>query len=614
MKPFPLWKHLAVLFVLCIGLLYSLPNLYRPDAAIQISGESGGQVLSDSVLKNALSALDKHNIAYKSGEINSNNMLIRLQDSNSQLPAKEIIHAALGDGYVVALNLAATTPEWLTSIGAEPMKLGLDLSGGIHFLLEVDTKFAINRRVDGYLGEVRKLLREDNIRGVVAQKDLTISGKFLSSEAQNAAYNLIRKKVPDLSATRSEKGGEYMVDWYIGEALQQQIANDTVAQNLTALRNRVNELGVSEPIVQRQGANRIVVQLPGVQDSAMAKRIIGKIANLEFRMEARADSPSETFALRRGGQSRGTAQLERTVVITGDQVSNATSGFDENGRPQVSITLDGAGGRQIHNATKNNIGRNLGVLFIERKQRSRTIVNEQGEKEQIREPYFEKEIISLATVQSALGNQFRITGLNTQQEAQELALLLRAGALTAPIDFVEERTIGPSMGAENIKLGINSIVWGLGIVMVFMLLYYKVFGILANLALMMNIVVLIAVMSLISATLTLPGIAGIVLTIGMAVDANVLIYERIREELREGLSPHQAINAGYERAWTSIMDSNVTTLLAAVILFAVGTGPVKGFAVTLSIGIATSMFTAIVGTRSLITLIYGKRPIKKLAI
>lgn len=614
MKPFPLWKHLAVLFVLCIGLLYSLPNLYRPDAAIQISGESGGQVLSDSVLKNALSALDKHNIAYKSGEINSNNMLIRLQDSNSQLPAKEIIHAALGDGYVVALNLAATTPEWLTSIGAEPMKLGLDLSGGIHFLLEVDTKFAINRRVDGYLGEVRKLLREDNIRGVVAQKDLTISGKFLSSEAQNAAYNLIRKKVPDLSATRSEKGGEYMVDWYIGEALQQQIANDTVAQNLTALRNRVNELGVSEPIVQRQGANRIVVQLPGVQDSAMAKRIIGKIANLEFRMEARADSPSETFALRRGGQSRGTAQLERTVVITGDQVSNATSGFDENGRPQVSITLDGAGGRQIHNATKNNIGRNLGVLFIERKQRSRTIVNEQGEKEQIREPYFEKEIISLATVQSALGNQFRITGLNTQQEAQELALLLRAGALTAPIDFVEERTIGPSMGAENIKLGINSIVWGLGIVMVFMLLYYKVFGILANLALMMNIVVLIAVMSLISATLTLPGIAGIVLTIGMAVDANVLIYERIREELREGLSPHQAINAGYERAWTSIMDSNVTTLLAAVILFAVGTGPVKGFAVTLSIGIATSMFTAIVGTRSLITLIYGKRPVKKLAI
>lgn len=614
MKPFPLWKHLAVLFVLCIGLLYSLPNLYRPDAAIQISGESGGQVLSDSVLKNALSALDKHNIAYKSGEINSNNMLIRLQDSNSQLPAKEIIHAALGDGYVVALNLAATTPEWLTSIGAEPMKLGLDLSGGIHFLLEVDTKFAINRRVDGYLGEVRKLLREDNIRGVVAQKDLTISGKFLSSEAQNAAYNLIRKKVPDLSATRSEKGGEYMVDWYIGEALQQQIANDTVAQNLTALRNRVNELGVSEPIVQRQGANRIVVQLPGVQDSAMAKRIIGKIANLEFRMEARADSPSETFALRRGGQSRGTAQLERTVVITGDQVSNATSGFDENGRPQVSITLDGAGGRQIHNATKNNIGRNLGVLFIERKQRSRTIVNEQGEKEQIREPYFEKEIISLATVQSALGNQFRITGLNTQQEAQELALLLRAGALTAPIDFVEERTIGPSMGAENIKLGINSILWGLGIVMVFMLLYYKVFGILANLALMMNIVVLIAVMSLISATLTLPGIAGIVLTIGMAVDANVLIYERIREELREGLSPHQAINAGYERAWTSIMDSNVTTLLAAVILFAVGTGPVKGFAVTLSIGIATSMFTAIVGTRSLITLIYGKRPIKKLAI
>jgi|SRR5690554_36956 len=614
MKSFPLWKHLLVLFALVIGLLYSLPNLYPPDSAVQISGESGGQVMSEEILNKALSALDAAGISYKSAENNDSSLLIRLNDSSQQLSAKEVIHTGIGDGFVVALNLAPNTPAWLSSIGAEPMKLGLDLSGGIHFLLEVDTQFAIERRLDAYLSEVRKQLREGNIRGMVSADEQGITAKFQSSDLQNQAYNLIRKEIPDLSATRDQKNKEYSVHWHIGDALQQQIASDTVSQNLTALRNRVNELGVSEPLVQRQGANRIVVQLPGVQDSAMAKRIIGKIANLEFRMEARDDSPSETFPLRRGGQTRGTASLERTIVITGDQVSNATSGFDENGRPQVSITLDGQGGRQMHAATKSNIGRNLGVLFIERKQRTRVVIDEAGEKQQVREPYFEREIISLATVQSALGTQFRITGLGSQQEAQELGLLLRAGALTAPIDFVEERTIGPSMGAENIRLGINSIAFGLGIVMLFMLFYYRVFGILANLALTLNIIILVAVMSLVSATLTLPGIAGIVLTIGMAVDANVLIYERIREELRNGLTPHQAISAGYDRAFTSIFDSNITTLIAAIILFAVGTGTVKGFAITLSIGIATSMFTAIVGTRSILTLIYGNRPIKKLAI
>ena len=534
MKSFPVWKHLLVLFALVIGLLYSLPNLYPPDSAVQISGESGGQVMSEEILNKALSALDAAGISYKSAENNDSSLLIRLNDSSQQLSAKEVIHTGIGDGFVVALNLAPNTPAWLSSIGAEPMKLGLDLSGGIHFLLEVDTQFAIERRLDAYLSEVRKQLREGNIRGMVSADEQGITAKFQSSDLQNQAYNLIRKEIPDLSATRDQKNKEYSVHWHIGDALQQQIASDTVSQNLTALRNRVNELGVSEPLVQRQGANRIVVQLPGVQDSAMAKRIIGKIANLEFRMEARDDSPSETFPLRRGGQTRGTASLERTIVITGDQVSNATSGFDENGRPQVSITLDGQGGRQMHAATKSNIGRNLGVLFIERKQRTRVVIDEAGEKQQVREPYFEREIISLATVQSALGTQFRITGLGSQQEAQELGLLLRAGALTAPIDFVEERTIGPSMGAENIRLGINSIAFGLGVVMLFMLFYYRVFGILANLALTLNIIVLVAVMSLVSATLTLPGIAGIVLTIGMAVDANVLIYERIREDFRNG--------------------------------------------------------------------------------
>lgn len=614
MKSFPLWKHLLVLAALVLGVLYSAPNLYPPDHAIQISGDSGGQVMADDVSKRALAALDKAGIGYKTVETNSNNVLVRLTDSNQQLQAKDVVHQALGDGFIVALNLAATTPEWLTSIGAKPMKLGLDLSGGVHFLLEVDSEFAVARRLDGYLAEVRKLLRENNLRGLVADEKSHFIGKFQSLEARDEAYNLIRRQIPDLSATRSQAGNEFLVEWRIGDALAQQIANDAVVQNLTALRNRVNELGVSEPLVQRQGASRIVVQLPGVQDSAMAKRIIGKIANLEFRMEAQANSPSETFPLKRGGQVRGSAALERTVVITGDQVSNAVSGFDENGRPQVSITLDGQGGRQMHNVTKNNIGRNLGVLFIERKQRTRTITNAEGEREQIREPYFERQIISLATVQSALGTQFRITGLGTQQEAQELALLLRAGALTAPIDFVEERTIGPSMGAENIKLGINAMVSGLLIVMLFMLVYYKVFGLMANLALLMNVVLMMAIMSLFSATLTLPGIAGMVLTIGMAVDANVLIYSRIREELAAGLSPQLAINAGYERAWVSIFDSNITTVIVAVILFAVGSGPVKGFSVVLMIGIATSMFTAIIGTRSVVSLIYGNRPIKKLAI
>lgn len=614
MKSFPLWKHIAVLMALVIGLLYSLPNLYPPDAAIQVSGETGGQVLNEEVLERAKRGLESAGISYKDAQNTGTNILIRLEKSEEQLAAKEVIHQSLGDGFVVALNLAPTTPQWLTKIGAEPMKLGLDLSGGIHFLLEVDTQFALERRVDGYLSEVRKQLRENNIRGFISADKLTITGKFQNSEAQNAAHNLIRKEIPDLSASREQKGADYFVTWRVGDALQQQLATDIVAQNVTALRNRVNELGVSEPLVQRQGANRIVVELPGVQDSAVAKRIIGKIANLEFRLEARGESASETFPLRRGGGSNSTAALERVVVITGDQVSNATSGFDENGRPQVSITLDGQGGRQMHNATKNNIGRNLGVLFIERKTRTRVITNEQGETEQIREPYFEKEIISLATVQSALGTQFRITGLNSQQESQELALLLRAGALTAPIDFVEERTIGPSLGAENIAMGINSLFYALLVIMLFMLVYYKVFGLMANIALALNILILVAMMSLVSATLTLPGIAGIVLTIGMAVDANVLIYERIREELRAGNTPQQAIHLGYERAFTSIFDSNITTILAAVILFAVGTGPVKGFAITLTIGLLTSMFTAIIGTRSIITLIYGRKPIKKLAI
>ncbi len=441
-----------------------------------------------------------------------------------------------------------------------------------------------------------------------------IVGSFNTEELRREAIRLVKESAGNLIADTSEANGKFIVTWTVGEQEIKQIANDAVSQNLTALRNRVNELGVSEPLVQRQGLGRIVVELPGVQDSATAKRIIGKTASLEFRLEADGKSAQETFNFREGTSRRSQGALTRSVVITGENVTDAKSSFDENGRPQVSITLDSQGGKKMNAATRSNIGRALGVLFIERKYRARTVLDESGEKVLERIPFYQQEIISLATIQSALGVQFRITGLDSQQEAQELALLLRAGALAAPIDFVEERTIGPSLGAENIELGMKAVTYGMIAVLVFMLLYYKVFGIAANVALMMNIVLMVAMMSILSATLTLPGIAGIVLTVGMAVDANVLIFARIREEIADGVSPYKAIESGYDRAFVTIMDANITTFLVAVILFAMGSGPVQGFAVTLMIGILTSMFTAIVATRAIIQLIYRNPRIEKLAI
>ena len=607
MNKFPLWKHFLVLFVLAVGVIYSAPNLYPPDHAIQISGDSGGQDLGDAVL-------DKEGIAYKAPESEERSLLIRLAQPEDQLRAKAVIETALLHKYVVALNLAPTTPAWLESIGAQPMKLGLDLSGGVHFLLEVDTDFAIHKRLDGYRGQIKKLLREERIRGVIDAQGMELTGKFKTEELRSKARAIIAEEIRDLTIVEKEANGQFWIHWSLGENLRKTIADEAVAQNLTALRNRVNELGVSEPLVQRQGTGRIVVELPGVQDSATAKRIIGKTANLEFRMESNGKGGSETFKFRDQNGRRSSASLQRTVIISGDQVSTASTSFDENGRAQVNITLDGQGGKQMHAATKSNIGRNLGVLFIERKFRVKMSVDENGEQVVEKTPYYQKQIISLATVQAALGVQFRITGLDSPFEARELALLLRAGALAAPVDFVEERTIGPSLGAENIELGLNAVIFGMALVLLFMLLYYKVFGLVANMALLMNILVLIAVMSMISATLTLPGIAGIVLTVGMAVDANVLIFARIKEELKAGLSPQQAISAGYDRAFVTIMDANITTLLVAVILYAIGTGPIKGFAVTLAIGIITSMFTAIIATRALISVIYGNRPVKKLAI
>jgi preprotein translocase subunit SecD len=614
----PLWKNLLLALIVALGVLYSMPNLYMPDAAVQISGENSRQTMSDNLLKATLSSLDKAGIAYKGTEKTDKSLLVRLESKDQQLKAKKAIEMAFHEAgleYVVALNLAPTTPSWLTAIGAQPMKLGLDLSGGVHFLLEVDTEFAVNKRLESYKSEIKKLLREEKIRGFITDKPMMIVGKFSSEELRDKALSLVNDEVSDLTAEKVDNAEGFWVHWTMGEALQKKIASEAVSQNLVALSNRVNELGVSEPIVQRQGEGRIVVQLPGVQDSSTAKRIIGKTASLEFRLESNGKTAAEDFNFRESNGRREKASLERMIVISGDQVSNANTSFDEGGRPQVNITLDSQGGNLMHAATKNNVGRKLGVLFIERKYTTSSKVDEEtGKKVLVKVPYYQKEVISLATIQSALGIQFRITGLDSQQEAQDLALLLRAGALAAPVDFVEERTIGPSLGKENIALGFQAILWGTILVFFFMMFKYRVFGITANLALMLNICLLIAVMSVLSATLTLPGMAGIVLTVGMAVDANVLIYERIREELKNGARPQEAISSGYDRAFVTILDANLTTLIVAVILFAMGSGPVKGFAVTLSIGILTSMYTAIVGSRAVINLIYGNRNVTKLAI
>lgn len=621
MNKYPWWKNALIALVVAFGLFYSAPNLYSPDPAIQISGESSGALISQGELSTITAALEAENIEYFGEKVSDkgNSALIRLKDREQQLTAQKAIQRALGDGYIVALNLAPTTPEWLTAMGAQPMKLGLDLSGGVHFLLEVDTESAVATRQEFYSTGIKRALRKERIRGLVQLQDNgEIHGRFNSEELRDKAARVIRDEYSELQITKSEAGGDFSLSAVVNEQTRKEIENYAVEQNLTTLRNRVNELGVSEPLVQRQGKNRIVVELPGIQDTAEAKRILGKTANLEFRLEARYDAPKserQYFEFRSDQYRDAGAWLERDIVITGERVSNAQAGFDQQtGQAQVNITLDSEGGTLMHRVTRHNINRRLGVLFIERKNRTTYVETAAGGEKVVKTPYDEKHIISLATIRDALGVQFRITGLENPAEAAELALLLRAGALAAPIDFVEERTVGPSLGAENIKQGFLSVQIGLAMVAVFMIVYYRVFGVAAVIALSANLMLLLSVMSVLSATLTLPGIAGIVLTVGMAVDANVLIFARIREELKNRASPQQAISAGFDRAFVTIMDANITTLIVAVILYAVGTGPVKGFAVTLSIGILTSMFTAIMGTRAIVNLIYGGRRVEKLAI
>ncbi|HBB79495.1 protein-export membrane protein SecD [Stutzerimonas xanthomarina] len=618
---FPLWKYLLILVVLAVACIYSAPNLYPDDPAVQITGATTSLNVTEADLSRAGAALEEAGIEVKETSLDEQGRggLLRLVHQDDQLPAKDVIRRALGDAYVVALNLAPTTPDWLRNLGASPMKLGLDLSGGVHFLLEVDMDKAVETRLNVHEGEVKSLLRKERVRyrSLPTQGNAVQLG-FADQATLSSAQALIRKNFNDFEITSSERNGQQVLRLALTEAKLAEIREYSIKQNLTTVRNRVNELGVSEPLVQRQGANRIVVELPGVQDTAEAKRILGKTANLEFRLAAEADAPratTETFEFRQEG--RPPAQLERTLIITGDQVTDAQASYDENGRPQVNIRLDGHGGELMNRATRNNVGRSMAVVFIEQRPQTRYVkrmVDGVEQEERIETFQEEKKIISLATIQSPLGSQFRITGLDGQGESSELALLLRAGGLAAPMYFAEERTIGPSLGAENITLGVQAALWGFLFVAIFMVLIYKVFGLLATVALLFNMVVLMALMSLLGATLTLPGIAGIVLTMGMAVDANVLIFSRIREEIQNGMSVQRAIHEGFDRALSAIVDGNLTTLLVGGILFAMGTGPIKGFAVTLSLGILTSMFTAVIVTRAMVNLIYGGRDLKKLWI
>lgn len=608
---YPLWKNLLILAAIGLGFIYAAPNLYPPDPAIQLSGQSGAMVIDADVLEQVEGALDGAGIGHFAGETDGESLLIRLRDKEQQLRGKEIVQQALGGNFIVALNLAPTTPEWLRNLGAAPMKLGLDLSGGVHFLLEVDLDAALVTRLESELEDAKTALREARVRyrslEIVGSE---LIGQFRNEEERAAAQTAIRAQSPSLTTLARADQNPLSLVFVLTEATLKDLQENALKQNLTSLRNRVNELGVSEPLVSRQGKNRIVVELPGVQDTAEAKRIIGKTANLEFRLEADG-ALGESFTFRDVATS---AVLQNTPIITGENVTDARAAFDENGRPQVSITLDAGGGWQMGHATRDNIGRRLGVLFIEYKTKLEKTLNESGETVLTPVPFVEKNIISLATVQAQLGKSFRITGLDSQRESSELALLLRAGALAAPMYIVEERTIGPSLGAENIQLGVRSVTIGMSLVLLFMLVVYRIFGIYANIALTLNLVILVAFMSLLGATLTLPGIAGIVLTVGMAVDANVLIFSRIREELNGGLKPQAAISAGYDRAFVSIIDANLTTLIVAMILYLVGSGPVQGFAVTLSLGIITSMFTSIVVTRAMVNAVYGGRKIDRLSI
>lgn len=613
---YPLWKNLLILAVLIVGAVYALPNLYGEDQAIQISGSKGITLESEDYQK--IEGVIANDCPDCVVERNEGQALIRFKDNDLRLRMKEKLVGELGDNYIVALNLAAATPEWLKAIGAKPLKLGLDLRGGLHFLMEVDMDEAIKKIVAQSIQDFRTELREEKIRlsGIRSVgQDIVIT--FRDEETRNKALRLLSGKHQDLTFTEGDSSSSFEIKAVMKPEKLKEVKTYAVEQNINIIRNRVNELGVAEPLVQRQGADRIIVELPGVEDSARAKEILGATATLEFRLvDQAADLQSAASGVVSSNDEVLTDRNGRPVVVTkhviltGDHIIDAKSGMDENGRPEVNISLDSKGGNTMSNFTKDHIGQPMATNFIEYK-----VVDDQNGGDGAVKFRKVEQIINVATIQARLGNKFRITGLDSPTEAHNLALLLRAGALIAPIQIVEERNIGPSLGKQNIDNGMRAMMYGLIVLGLFMIVYYRAFGIIANLALIFNMVLLVGVMSMIpGATMTLPGIAGIVLTIGMAVDANVLIYERIREEIRNNRGVQQAINLGYERAFVTIMDSNITSILVALILFAVGTGAVKGFALVLMIGLVCSMFTAVTCCRAIVNLIWGGRDVKKLAI
>jgi preprotein translocase subunit SecD len=615
---YPFWKHVLIAVVLVIGAVFALPNLFGEDPAVQISAARGAAV-GGSLESRVRGRLTQLGLTPTSIERDERLMLIRFADTDVQLKAQDELRNELGRQFVVALNLAPATPAWLQQLGALPMYLGLDLRGGVHFLMEVDMAGAVRKADQRYVGDIRAALREEKLRykAITRRPQGGLVVSFRDGVVRDSASGLIRSQFPDLvlEAQDSEAGAVLRAN--LSEQAAEDVRRFALQQNITTLRNRVNELGVAEPVIQQQGRNRIVVQLPGVQDTARAKEILGATATLEFRMVHQDHSVEDAVAGRvpvgaklyqeRNGRP---ILLKRSVMLTGDYITDAASGIDQQGgSPAVFITLDGKGARIFSKRTRDQIGRPMGVVFIENKSQTKIV-----EGKEVKERWTVEEVINVATIRDQLGKRFQITGLDSTEEARNLALLLRAGALAAPIEIVEERTVGPSLGRENIDQGKLSVIIGFVLVLVFMAFYYRVFGLVADLALTFNLVMIVAVLSMLQATLTLPGIAGIVLTVGMAVDANVLIFERIREEIRNGNSPQASIHAGYEKAFSTIADANITTLIAALVLFGFGTGPIKGFAITLSIGIATSMFTAIMGTRAVVNLIYGGRRVKSLSI
>ena len=619
MNRYSSWKYILILFLIGLGLLFALPNIYGKDPSLQISAARSVEI-TELTEYQISAALDEAGLSYKKIVLGVGNLTIRFDDEETQLKAQPIVKESLGRNYVVALNLAPATPDWLSKFGAEPMSLGLDLRGGVHFLMEVDMDAATDKAEERYISELRSFLRENKVRykTITRNKPSGLLIRFKDDNERNNGQSLIEKNLLDLNVIAPDVNEtEFSLIITIKDEVLRETQRLALQQNITTLRKRVNELGVAEPVIQRQGLKRVVVQLPGVQDTARAKAILGATATLEFRLVDEKHEPQEAVNGRvpagsklyyeRNGQP---ILLKKQVMLTGDSIINAASGIDTlNGGPDVTITLDGRGAKRMSRGTRDNVGKRLAVVFMEYKMETIEMNGEfVKEKETI------EEVINAAVIQEQLGKRFHITGLDSSEEAKNLALLLRAGALAAPIYIIEERTVGPSLGQDNIDKGFDSVAIGFVLILIFMAIYYKIFGLFADIALGLNLVLIVAMLSLLQATLTLPGIAGIVLTVGMAVDANVLIFERIREEIRNGNSPQASIHSGYEKAFSTIADANITTLIAALMLFSFGTGPIQGFAVTLSLGIISSMFTAIMVTRGLANLIYGGRNLKKLTI